>query len=275
MKTKSLLFATWLALSPIASFAATLIATTAVHTKPDEASPAITFLKAGSDPVPAPGFVASTPAGWMAIELPGPFEGYVQNKDLTKSLDVKAGASIYLAPKLDAGVLAFGEKDDKTNVTGLYGKWTQIALNRKLIAYINVGGVPGYVPPIATNPAGGADAAGGVPMAPAPVSPVAYGSAEVGKAAPVVSLPEAANTLPRQFAGRFVSTRSPFHPRRPYDWALNDEAGKRYAYLDISKLLLTDQIEKYTDHKVVVFGPAHATPDGKDIVITIETLELK
>ena len=83
------------------------------------------------------------------------------------------------------------------------------------------------------------------------------------------------STLPRQFAGRFISTRRPLAPRRPYDYALNDDAGRRYAYLDVSKLLLTDQIEKYLNLSVVVFGTANNSPDGKDIVIQIETLQLK
>lgn len=82
-------------------------------------------------------------------------------------------------------------------------------------------------------------------------------------------------SLPRQFAGTFVSTRRPFAPRRPYDYALNDNAGKRYAYVDISKLLQTDQIEKYVNHQVVVFGTAKATADGKEFVIQVETLQLR
>ena len=274
MKTRFTL-ATALVLTAAAQLAAApLTGTTAVHTKPDDASPAITFLKAGTDPMPAAGTVASTPAGWMAIELPGPFEGYVFNRDLTKSLDVKAGASIYLAPKEGAGVLTVAEKDDKTRITGLHGKWTQISLERNLIAYVNLGGAPGYMPPIATTPAGAAPPAD-AGLAPAPVAPAAFGTSEPGKAAPMVNAGDSASALPRQFAGRFVSTQSPFRPRRPYDWALNDDAGKRYAYLDVSKLLLTEQIEKYTDHQVVVFGAARATVDGKDIVIQIETLQLK
>ena len=81
--------------------------------------------------------------------------------------------------------------------------------------------------------------------------------------------------LPRLFQGKFVSTRRPFTPRRPYDWQINDAAGVRYAYLDISKLLLTEQIEKYTDREVVVYGVPTALPDGKNIVIKVESLRLK
>ncbi len=251
--------------------AAPLAETKAVHTRPDPASPAITYLKAGTEPKPLASATADTPAGWMAVELPGPFEGYVENKDLTKGLDVKPGAPIRLEPKVDAGILVTSQKDDKTTITGLRGKWTQVSLEKSLTGYINVGAAPGYVPPIATTPAAAA-----APMSPAPVAPTAYGSAIGGQAAPMVDLGDGGSaTLPRQFAGRFVSTRRPLTPRRPYDYALNDDAGRRYAYLDTSKLLLTDQIEKYVNHSIVVFGTAKTTVGGKDLVIEVESLQLR
>ena len=275
MKTKRLALAALLASA--SAFAAPLTETTAIHTKPDPSSPAVTFLKAGTKPAVVRDSGGSTPAGWLAVELPGPFEAYVLNKDLTKSLDVKVGANLYLAPKPDAGVLTVAAPDDKTTLTGLYGKWTQIRLERKLIGYIHLGGTPGYHSALAPIPAPAAPpAATGARMAAAPVSPGVYGVATPGHAAPMVNLGDGgATTLPRQFAGKFVSTRSAFKPRRPYDWALTDDAGKRYAYLDISKLLLTEQIENYVNHSVVVFGAAKNAPDSKDIVIQVETLQLK
>ena len=258
-----------LALGALASLAAApLTVTTAVHTKPDPASPALTFLKAGTDPVAAGN--ATAPDGWLAIDLPGPFEGYVENKDLTKGLDVKPGVSIRLAPKPDAGVLAVSDKADKTSLTGLHGKWTQISLEKNLVGYIRVAGSGASLPAIATNPAGSAPTASVAPTAPtnSPAGP--------GQAAPSLNAGDSdSSALPRQFAGKFVSTRRPLAPRRAYDYALNDDAGKRYAYLDISKLLLTEQIENYVDRGVVVFGTAKNAPDGKEIVITIETLQLK
>ncbi len=252
------------------ALAAPLPSTTAVHTKPDEASPSITFLKAGTDPVAAPDSLASTPAGWMAVELPGPFDGYVQDKDLTKALDMKPGAQIYLAPKLESGVLTTAQKGDKTNITGQRGRWLQIRLERVVIGYINIGGTPGYLPPIATTPAGST-----APMLPAPVAPAAYGPAEAGHAAPVVAAGDSTASLPRQFIGKLVSTKRPLRPRRPYDWALNDDADKRYAYLDVSKLLLSQPLEILADHAVVVYGSQRASADGKDLVIEAETLQLK
>lgn len=261
--------------------AAPLTATTAVHTKPDASSPAITSLPAGTEPAPAAAALASTPAGWMAVELPGPFKAYVENKDLTKSLDVKPGAPMRVAPKVDAGVLTLAEKGDKTSISGLRGKWTEVSLEKNLVGYINVGGAAGYMPPIATTPASAAPkptapSPAPTPMGASPVSPGVYGVSTPGQATGMVNLGDGGSaTLPRQFAGKFVSTRRAFAPRRPYDFALNDDAGKRYAYLDTSKLLLTEQIEKYIDHAVVVFGTAKNAGDGRDIVIEVETLQLK
>ena len=263
--TKTFFFALAAALLAPATHAAPLAAATAVHTRPDASAPTITFLKAGTEPGPVSPQPA--PLGWLAIELPGPFEAYVENKDLLKSLDVKPGAPIRLAPKGDAGILTTAEPTDKSSITGLYGKWTQISLERKLVGYINVGAA-GTVSTAAAS--SGAPAA----MANAPINPTAYGVGTSGQPAPIVSLGDGA-ALPRQFAGRFVSTRRPLMPRRPYDYALNDDAGKRYAYLDLSRLLLAEEIEKYLEHSVVVFGAAKSTADGKEIVIEVETLQLR
>lgn len=270
MKTRLPLLALFLAAAATAT-AAPLSATTAVHTQPNEASPTITVLKAGSEPVPALGAVADVPVDWMAVVLPGPFDGYVQNRDIMKSLDVRPGASIYLAPKADAIVLTTMDKSDKTTITGLHGKWTQISLQKPITGYVHIAGSSGYAAPTST-----ATSAATAPLAPAPVTPVAYGVTTAGRPAPMVNLGDGgSSTLPRLFQGKFVSTRNPFRPRRPFDWALNDDGGERYAYLDMSKLLLTEQLDKYIDHHVVVYGAAKAVTGGKDIVIEVESLQLK
>ena len=247
--------------------AAPLTVTTAVHAKPDATLPAISYLKAGTDPTPAIGLSTALPPGWIAVELKGPFEGFVENKDLAKSLDVKPGAPIRLAPKADAAVLALAEESDRTTITGIRGKWTQISLDRKIIGYAFVGSAPATSFSVPAAPA---------PTAPPPVTPGVYGVTSAGQPAPTVSLGDGGiNGLPRQYTGRFVSTRRPFTPRRPYDHALNDEAGKRYAYVDVSRLQQPEQIEKYLNLNVIVFGTAAATADGRDIVVRIESIQLK
>ena len=83
------------------------------------------------------------------------------------------------------------------------------------------------------------------------------------------------SALPRLFQGKFASTYSPLRPRRPYDFQLNDDAGARYAYVDVSKLLATEQINKYVDRTVVVYGTAQSVPGSKDMVVIAESLQLR
>ncbi len=277
MKTKLPVLAALLCAAQL--FAAPLTSTTAVHTKPDASSPAFTYLKAGTEPTPAAAELGTTPAGWMAVEMPGPFQGWIQNRDLTKGLDPKPGTPIRLSPEANAGVLAIAERGEKTTITGLQGRWTQVSLDRPIVGYIHVGSTPGYLPPVATTPASSSTVATtSFPLAtPEPSAPAMTAPASpntmAGQPAPAASAADTAS-LPRQLTGRFVSTRHPLRPRRPYEWALEDNNGRRFAYVDTSKLLLTEQIDKYVGHFVVVFGAAKPTPDGKDIVIQTDSLQL-
>lgn len=268
----ALLAAPFLAASPLTE-------TTAVHTRADTSAPTITFLKAGTAPI----FSATpAPSGWVAVDLPGPFEAYVQNKDIGKSLDVRPGSAIHLQPSQDSAILAYMEAGDPAAITGLHGKWTQIRLEKKLTGYIRVAGgltiaAPAYAPsaqPVLRDVPAASTAPR--PVAPAPMTPTAYGASTGGAPAPVVGLNDGGSgVLPRLFQGKFVSSKRPFAPRRPYDWQLNDDAGVRYAYLDLTKLLLTEQIDKYTDRVVVVYGKPKSMPGGRDIVIEVESLQLK
>jgi len=255
-----------------AALAAPLGSATAVHTAPDETSAVITVLGAGTEPVATLGAtMANTPAGWMAIELAGPFDGYVLNKDILKSLDVRDGAPIHLAPKPESGVLTTMAKGDKSNITGLHGKWTQISLQKKITGYIRIGSVASAPLPVPAP-----TQVSNAPVSPAPMTPVAYGVTTAGQSVAMVNLGDGGSSaLPRLVQGKFVSTRSAFHPRRPFDWALDDDGGERYAYLDVSKLLLTEQLDKYIDHHVVVYGAAKSVPGSKDIVIVVESLQLR
>jgi hypothetical protein len=238
---------------PLACRAAPLTATAAVQTQPDPASPVVTYLKAGAEPLPPSDATAVAPAGWMAVDLPGPFEAYVLDKDFTKALDVKPGSSLYLAPKPEAGVLAVAAKGDKIEIIGLYGKWTQVRLDKHLVGYVNLS------PPVAPV------------VAAAPAAPVPMPAPTVGTAAPAGT--DAA--LPRVLEGKFTSTRHALTSRKPYDWELVDDSGSRLAYLDLSHLLLTEQLRSYVGKPVVVSGPLRPTAQGNDFVLSVESLQLQ
>jgi hypothetical protein len=79
--------------------------------------------------------------------------------------------------------------------------------------------------------------------------------------------------LARAFFGVVASTRNPLRPRRPWDFQLNDDGGSRIAYLDISRLLLTEQIDAFIGRPVSILGTVENV--GSDLVIRVESLKLQ
>ncbi|MCF7687203.1 MAG: SH3 domain-containing protein [Cephaloticoccus sp.] len=258
--------------------ASPLTAPTAVHTQPFDNAAVLKVLAPSTIPEAAGINVqATTPAGWMAVMVPGPFEAYVQNNDIDKGLHVKTGSALHLEPAVTSGKLGTMEAGDKTTITGLHGKWTQINLSKSVVGYIRVSNLSSSqnnAPQLTNIPAASTAATPQTVTPPAVQSgPAPQRVAPIGPASTFGNADGA--IMPRYFQGKLVSTRRPFAPRRPYDWQLNDAAGVRYAYLDTSKLLLTAQILDFADHEVVVYGAPKALPDGKNIVIQAENLRLK
>ena len=258
--------------------AAPLATSTAVHSRPEAAAPTIATLNAGTEPKAAVGPALPLTSGWSAVELEGPHEAYVQNKDLQKNLDVRAGATFHTTPKAGSPVLTVMESGDQVEITGYHGRWTQVKLNKRIVGYIqgasglaSAASNPSTTPSSNSAPATAQKSAASVPFAQAPAAPAA--TATQGRP---VSLGDGGSaSLPRLFQGKFVSTRSLLRPRRPYDFQLNDTAGARYAYLDVSRLLQTEQIDKYVERTVAVYGTAKPVKGTNDIVIEVESLQLK
>lgn len=241
----------------LAGRAEPLPATTAILTQPDPEAPTLGYLKAGAEPVSA----AAAPEGWIAVSVAGPFDLYARTSDLTKGLEVKAGTALRNAPKPDGTILAYAQKGDKTEITGLVGSWVQLKLSRPIIGYVH----PSPLPPVASAAPAPVQSAPLTEAAPAP------SGAQVGHAAPEGSSVGA----PRVFMGRFTATRKLLLPKKPFAWELRDAGGSRIAYLDVTKLLVTEQVEDFAGHEVEVSGPVAAVPGTKDVVVTVENLQLK
>lgn len=252
MKTTLLSFAAVLLLTALLR-GAPLMETTAIHAQPDVSAPVIGLLKAGSEPSVAPD--AAAPDGWLAVALPGPHTLYVENKDIGKSLHIHPGAALRLAPKPDAPVFALMEPDDKIEFMGLAGDWgMQVKLPRAVIGYIRAGGAaPDASPPL---PA----------------------AARVGST-PAVPTGEVSAAMSRVFEGVFAPARRflVIGPRPLYKYQLNDSSDRRIAFLDLgkNKLLAAENMEKYLDRSVIATGLLRQTEDGRDLVIEVESLQLK
>jgi hypothetical protein len=236
-----------------------LPADTAVFLQPDAKSHVLTVLKRGNTIV----YTGDAPAGWRRVEIAGAFEAYAHNRDVTKGLEVRVGANLLAAPKKDAPVLAVAQSGDKTEVVGLAGgDWCQIRLEKKLQGFIAIGAN-------ANNPSEPSPAL-------APVAPVVAPAAPVTAVGHAVPLTGNTADMPRLFAGRLVLARRPIlNPNPPYDYQLTDASGRRFAYVDTRRLLLTDKIEAYLDRLISITGTVRNTVDGKDLVIAAESMQLK
>ncbi len=242
-----------------ATAATPLAAPAPVYNQPDAGSTLINTLPAGATPVfPSGENAVALPPGWLAVELSGPHTIYVRDTDLNKQLDPKPGVALRLEPKTDAPVLSTMEKGDTVELTGQKGRWIQFQLNRPVLGYIQ--SAEAAKPSPVTAAEASAAPASTVTPTPASVTP----ATSTGAIAP----------LPRSMRGIFSSTRRAFTPRRPYDYQLTDAAGDRYTYLDLSKLVMTEQIEKYLGRNIIVYGLAEAVPNTKDIVMRVETFQL-
>jgi antitoxin (DNA-binding transcriptional repressor) of toxin-antitoxin stability system len=256
MKTK-LFFLTFAFAAALA--ADTLKTDTAVFAQTDPKSPVLARLKAGATVT----VVGEAPAGWRRVEIEGPFEAYAKSRDITKGLEVRDGGNIYAAPRKDAQLLAVAAPGDKSEVIGLAGgDWVQVKLEKKLQGFIAVGEAAN----IAADPKPVA------PITPAPATPTGPVTT-VGR--PVAMSGNTADT-PRLFAGTLVLARRPIlNPNPPYDYQLTDSNGRRFAYVDTKRLLLTDRIENFLDRDISVTGTVRNTVDGKDLVIAAESMSLK
>lgn len=236
----------------------TLTADTAVFQQADAASPVITRLPAGATVEIA----GDAPAGWRRVAVTGTFDAYAHTRDITKSLDVREGANLLTSPAPTSPVLSKSEKGDQVEIIGVTGNYCQLRITKKLQGFIASA-------EIANRPA--------KPTAPvtAPVAapaPVPTSSTAVGR--PVA--PTNTADLPRLFSGTLViAKRAIINPNPLYDYQLTDSNGRRFAYVDTQRLVLTDKIENYLDRVVTITGTVRNTVDGKDLVIAAQSIEAK
>ncbi|TAG29155.1 MAG: hypothetical protein EAZ36_04560, partial [Verrucomicrobia bacterium] len=207
---------------------------------------------------------------------------FVTEADTLKNFQVRPGAAYYSAPRPDAPVMGLAGNEDPAEFADIVGRYNKFSLNKPLVAYVLVP----VTTVVALAPA--PEPAVVVAAAPAPIaewsesfpadttatlrediparSPVASGqTSELGEPG-----------LARTFFGTVASTRNPLRPRRPFDFQLLDEGGSRIAYLDVSRLMLTERVEAFLGRPVTLFGLAEPLGiSGNEIVIRVETFKLQ
>ncbi len=259
MKNKIVLFVlATLALFATRLAADILAADTAVFSQADAKSHVIVRLKSGNTII----YTGDAPAGWRRVEISGTFEAFAHSRDITKGLEVQEGANILTAPEKSAAILTVAQKDDVTEVTGLKGDYCQIKITKKLQGFIATGANANT--PASKSPA--------IPTISGPVAPAENPGAP-GRPVPITS--NSAN-LPRLFSGTLVSARRALlNPNPLYDYQLTDIEGRRFAYVDTKRLVLTEKIESFLGTVVTLNGTIRNTVEGKDLVIDAQSITRK
>ncbi len=265
-----------LAFATLGLRAATLEAPLPAYASPDAQAPILGTAPAGTRVT-----AGTAPSGWAAVALEGPHTVYVTQKDTLKNFEVRPGAAYLSQPRPDAPVLGLADEKDAAEFADIAGRYNKFSLKKTITAYVRA--TPADAAPVTPVATATVPAAAATP-APAPAAPPLM---EDLTGTLTNDLPAASATTPgrsaqvgeprlaRSFFGVINSTRSALRPRRPYDFQLSDASGARIAYLDISRLLLTEQIEAFIDRPVALFGTAEPLGSGREIVIRVETLKLQ
>jgi hypothetical protein len=253
-----------------AARAATLDAPLPAYASPDAAAPILGTAQTGTRIA-----AGTAPSGWAAVELTGPHTVYVTEKDTLKNFEVRPGAAYLSQPRANAPVIGLAGENDPAEFADIAGKYNKFSLNKPIIAYVRVPVIP-VTPVTAARPA--------APTTPAPAASLPPLMDDLSgtlpqnipanrPVTPGQGLEAGEPRLARTFFGVVSSSRSALRPRRPHDFQLNDDAGARIAYLDISKLLLTEQIDAFIGRPVAILGTAETV--GRDLVIHVESLKLQ
>lgn len=249
--------------------AATLNFDVHLHLKPEAGSAVVATLPAGStltalirEELSAEG-IGQLPPGWVAIRHTGPVTGYGKNSEVGKDLALKVGSIVRSGPSESASMVTMIGEGDRAEVVQIGPDWSQVAFQRSMILFLNPSR-PAAVASATPQQQDYSAASAGVAPMPAPTEAAPASSASQ-------TLEEA---TPREFQGYLMRTRRAFGRGPRLDYQLVDENGRRIALLDVSRLLITEPLENYENRTVGVFGPVSQVPDGKDIVVRVETLSL-
>jgi hypothetical protein len=267
----SLLAAAFCAAGVLSTRAAELAEAATAYAAPDAASIVLGTAKAGARLATTP-----APSGWQAVELPGPHTVYIAEKDTLKNFDVRPGAAYLAAPRADAPVIGLAGEKDALQFADIAGRYNKFSLARSVVGYVRLPVSP-VTPVLTTSVATASPVEPAAPVGGSFATDANILRQDIPASSPVrpgQSVEAGEPQLARIFFGTVASTRNPLRPRRPYDFQLNDDNGNRFAFLDTSRLLLTEKIDTFIGRNVTILGTAEPGKSG-DLIIHVETLKLR
>lgn len=245
-----------------------------VHLRPDSSSPVVGELEADAWVVPAEASSLTDEqvrAGWQAVSFLDDFRGFVRRSDLTKDLEVRPGAKVYLKEKADRDqILATAESDDLFEIERLSGEWVEVTFRKPITGYTRKPGqeTASSERRAERNEPEDEPEDSGIEDVPAPRDEEVEG--------PVVSRRDGMPTDGelRLFEGRLMPVRSFLGRKQPFDYQMVDNSGNRIAYLDLKKLLITTPLDRFYDRSFQFYGRAEPIEGRREFVIRVEHMRL-
>ena len=206
--------------------------------------------------------------GWNWFEYEGSFRGFVENRQVGKDLEVSIGALVHLRPSSNSPILSIIEEGDPAKVIW-GGDWVEIEFTKAVPVYFRYPDHKGTEVPLIPSASPEDDSTG--------IRDQDSFSRNSKAASPSGSASEgpAATDLLRHFDGILQSTRKRAKSVELYQWKLVDPAGKRIAYVDTSKLLLSSPLQEFEGQNVVIYGAANSIKNSKSMVVIARSLRLK
>jgi hypothetical protein len=271
--------------------AAPLAGDAIIYSSPETTARITGTLAAGTEPPPVTSPLAvALPEGWQAVERADSLECWVRDNDLNKELNIKPGALLHAAPSAESPVIGTMAAGDLSELTDIQGRWAQMHYTKRTLGYIQTGTAGGATAATVTvartsvpaqetsTPAPSSEPKPAQPQSQPQLQPQPQPQTTATTTTIVTTTAVRDGTptpMPRSFEGTFAITRRVFGMRRPYDYQLNDSTGERFAYLDLSAVTTNQRPEIYQGRTVIIYGAMQPVPGSKDIVIRVETLQVK
>ena len=270
--------------------AAPLASDALVYSSPVTTASVTGTLAAGTVPPPVTSpLVVALPSGWQAVERADTQDCWVRDNDLDKELNVKPGTLLRAAPNADTtavtGTMGAGDLSDLRDIQG---RWVKVHYTKRTIGYIQSPAADAAAAVVATATVTVTATATAPSISPQTLAALIHpqpqpqpSQSHITTATTVVTTTATTTvragttpSVPRSFEGTLAIVRHVFS-RSPYDYQLNDAAGERFAYLDLAKLNESARYESYVGQTVIIYGTMFPVPGTKDIVIKVETIQLK
>lgn len=204
--------------------------------------------------------------GWYSAPYTRVISGFVHNSNLDATGRPIPGAAVFTLPFNGSAASGTCQASDSIQVLSA-GEWNEIRIERQTTVYFIQESLP-LLPPLPELPPANAAKTQSKP-APQPKAVAAPKKpARQAVNSPVVNRP-----VVQSFSGRFVLAKARFglfEAKVPF--ALENERGKRIAYVDTNNLVVASSLQAWLGKDVIIYGRLEKLPKSNQWVLRAQNI---